>query len=127
ATERAVKQRDGYRCTVPGCRSARFLHVHHVLWRSRGGGHEMENLTTLCGGHHGAVHRGEIVITGKAPAIVTTRTLEVPHVGDQARGEQHDALLALTGLGFTKREASRAIAAAFEDDPESLEELVRAA
>ncbi|HSN28384.1 MAG TPA: HNH endonuclease signature motif containing protein, partial [Kofleriaceae bacterium] len=63
ATERAVKQRDGYRCTVPGCRSTRFLHVHHIVWRSHGGGHEMENLTTLCGGHHGALHRGELTIT----------------------------------------------------------------
>lgn len=59
ATDRAVRQRDGYRCTVPGCRSAQFLQVHHIVWRSRGGGHEMENLTTVCGGHHGAVHRGE--------------------------------------------------------------------
>jgi len=90
ATERAVKQRDGYRCTVPGCRSAIFLHVHHIVWQSRGGGHETENLTLLCGGHHGALHRGEIVITGKAPAIAVKRTFEVPHVGESAvaRGPQ---------------------------------------
>jgi len=145
ATERAVRQRDGYRCAVPGCRSAQFLHVHHVVWRSHGGGHGMENLTTLCGGHHAAVHRGEIVITGKAPAIVVTRKLAVPHVGDLARDAKHDAvlavphvgdlahtakrdvLLALTGLGFTKSEAARAIAAALEQRPRSLEELVHAA
>ncbi len=87
ATERAVKQRDGQRCTVPGCRSARFLHVHHIVWRSRGGGHEMENLTTLCGGHHGAVHRGELMIAGRAPRLVVTRRFEVPHVGESAAPE----------------------------------------
>jgi hypothetical protein len=133
ATERAVRQRDGYRCTVPGCRSARFLHVHHIVWRSRCGGHEMENLTTLCGGHHGAVHRGEIVIMGKAPAIVVTRTFKVPHVGDlpvtrsaaptakraaptagaaaPVDGVQRDAVLALTTLGAAPPEAERAVAA----------------
>lgn len=41
----------------------------------------MENLTTSYGGHHGALHRGEVVISGKAPVIVVTRTFQVPHVG----------------------------------------------
>ncbi len=133
ATERAVKQRDGYRCTIPGCRSARFLHVHHVVWRSRGGGHQMENLTTLCGGHHGAVHRGEITIAGKAPALVVTRAFEVPHVGESAArkaaasAQERDAVLALTTLGFAKGEARRAVEQALEEAPASLEALVRAA
>ena len=140
ATERAVKQRDGHRCSVPGCRSARFLHVHHVVWRSHGGGHEMENLTTLCGGHHGAVHRGEITITGRAPQLVVTRSFEVPHVGERARrvgvrrnlpcvedAVVRDAVLALTTLGFAKAEARRAVDTALEDEPASLEALVRAA
>ena len=132
ATDRAVRQRDGYRCTVPGCRSARLLHAHHILWQSRGGGHEMENLTLLCAGHHGAVHRGEIVIAGKAPAIVVTRRFEVPHVGDltgrdNRREAASDAMLALTGLGFTKAVAARAVAAALDEEPQSLEQLVRGA
>ena len=130
-TERAVKHRDGYRCTVPGCRSAQFLHVHHIVWRSRGGGHDMENLTTLCGGHHGALHRGEIVISGKAPAIVVTRPFQVPHVGEPYTSELdcrvRDAVLALTTLGFTKGEARRAVDDALCEAPDSLEALVRAA
>ena len=137
AKDRAVRQRDGYRCIVPGCRSTRFLHVHHVVWQSRGGGHEMENLTTVCGGQHRAVQRGEIVITGKAPALVVTRRFAVPHVGELAmtRGSDdvaddaryQDALLALTTLGFTRREARDAVTAALDDAPTSLEDLVRGA
>jgi Holliday junction resolvasome RuvABC DNA-binding subunit len=40
---------------------------------------------------------------------------------------RHEAWLALTGLGFNKNEASRAIAAALDEEPESLEQLIRAA
>ena len=82
ATRRKVMQRDGYRCTVPGCRASRFLHVHHIVPRALGGSHKPSNLTTLCGGHHGAHHRGELTISGKAPKIVVTRKFEVPHVGE---------------------------------------------
>ncbi len=38
-----------------------------------------------------------------------------------------DAELALTTLGFARGEARRAVVAALEDEPSSLEELVRAA
>ena len=137
ATKRAVKQRDGYRCTVPGCRSSQFLDVHHIVWQSRGGGHEMENLTTVCGGHHGAVHRSEIVITGKAQAIVVTRKFEVPHVGESKTASapyiddaiRLDAVVALTTLGAHKREAERAVAVgrARVGPDANLEALVRAA
>jgi 5-methylcytosine-specific restriction endonuclease McrA len=54
---REVLRRDGYRCTSPGCGSARFLEVHHVVPRARGGGHELDNLVTLCSGCHQAWHR----------------------------------------------------------------------
>ena len=47
ATRKLVRRRDGDRCTVPGCRSAQFLDIHHIVPRSEGGGHEPENLTML--------------------------------------------------------------------------------
>jgi len=47
-----VFERDGYRCTVPGCTSQRNLHAHHVLFRSAGGSDDLANLTTLCAAHH---------------------------------------------------------------------------
>jgi hypothetical protein len=63
-----VFERDGYRCTVPGCTSQRNLHAHHVLFRSRGGRDDLANLTTLCAAHHQrGVHTGVIRISGRAP------------------------------------------------------------
>jgi hypothetical protein len=66
-TRRRVFVRDRFACAVPGCRSARHLDQHHVVWRSRGGTHAITNLVTLCGGHHDRVHDGRLVITGTAP------------------------------------------------------------
>ncbi len=66
--ELAVFERDGWRCTVPGCSSLRNLHDHHVVFRSRGGSDELSNRTTLCAWHHlRAVHRGLVRCTGMAP------------------------------------------------------------
>jgi hypothetical protein len=66
--EHRVFERDGYRCTVPGCTSQRNLHAHHVLFRSAGGGDDLANLTTLCAAHHQrGVHAGVIRISGRAP------------------------------------------------------------
>ena len=66
---------------------------------------------------------------GKASAIVVTRNFEVPHVGESARPFAADAMLALTTLGFTKREARAAVEAARDElgEAASLEDVVRAA
>jgi hypothetical protein len=63
---RFVWRRDGGRCRVPGCRSARGLEVHHVVHRADGGGHEAENLCLLCSSCHLAHHRGALAIRGTA-------------------------------------------------------------
>ncbi len=64
----AVFQRDGWRCTVPGCRARSNLTPHHIVKRSHGGGDEMENLTTVCWKHHlEGIHRGLVWVTGRAP------------------------------------------------------------
>jgi len=56
ARRRAVLERDGYRCRMPGCNLAHFLEVHHIEPRVRGGGNGIENLVTLCAGCHKVVH-----------------------------------------------------------------------
>ena len=48
ALRRRVFARDHYRCVVPGCRSARNLDVHHVVFQSHGGRHDEWNLCLLC-------------------------------------------------------------------------------
>ena len=67
--EHRVFERDGWRCTVPGCTSQRSLHAHHVVFRSAGGDDEDANLTTLCAFHHQrGVHAGVIRVSGRAPS-----------------------------------------------------------
>ena len=65
---RAILERDGWRCTVPGCTSRRNLQVHHIVFRAAGGGDASSNLTTLCAfHHHRGVHSGRLRISGVAP------------------------------------------------------------
>jgi hypothetical protein len=66
-----VLARDGYCCTVPGCRRNVGLDLHHIEYQGRGGGHELRNLTAICDCHHKAVHFGKLVIRGTAPDHLT--------------------------------------------------------
>ena len=52
----AVLTRDRHRCITPGCGSARFLEVHHLLPRALGGTNDVENLITLCSRCHQYAH-----------------------------------------------------------------------
>jgi hypothetical protein len=64
----ALFERDGWRCTAPGCTSYRNLHQHHVVFRSQGGSDDPSNRTTLCAWHHlRGVHGGVLRCTGAAP------------------------------------------------------------
>jgi hypothetical protein len=61
----AVFERDGWRCTVPGCTSYRNLQDHHIVFRAAGGSDELANRTTLCAWHHlRALHAGRIRCAG---------------------------------------------------------------
>ncbi|MFT3693899.1 MAG: HNH endonuclease [Kofleriaceae bacterium] len=60
STRRAVFQRDRGKCVVPGCRSQRFIEVHHIIPRAEGGSHDASNLALLCFGHHQMLHKGII-------------------------------------------------------------------
>ncbi len=51
AVRRWVLQRDGG-CVVDGCSSRYRLQPHHIRPRSEGGGHDPDNLATLCWYHH---------------------------------------------------------------------------
>jgi hypothetical protein len=60
-------ERDGFRCTVPGCTARRNLHSHHIIFRSAGGPDVPWNRTTLCAHHHHrGVHTGRVRICGRA-------------------------------------------------------------
>jgi hypothetical protein len=68
---RQIMRRDRERCRVPGCRSALFLEVHHIVHREHGGTNDPSNLLVLCGGHHDLHHQGFITIGGHAPDQLT--------------------------------------------------------
>jgi hypothetical protein len=90
---RKVMERDRWRCTFPGCRSARHLEVHHVDHVADGGDNEPTNLTTLCGGHHGLHHDGGIGISGQAPdALLFSRDGRVLARAPQGARAEHREL-----------------------------------
>jgi 5-methylcytosine-specific restriction endonuclease McrA len=64
---RAVRRRDGKRCTVPGCRDD-GIHLHHIVYRSRSKKLRWatSNLCYLCRAHHELEHAGRITIRGDA-------------------------------------------------------------
>jgi hypothetical protein len=114
ATRRAVLHRDHHCCTVPGCRNATFLDLHHVQPRSEGGRNDIDNLITLCGAHHRAAHRGQLGVTGGG-----ARGLHFHHSDGSTYGAvvspplaatREKAFAALCALGFREREVARALA-----------------
>ncbi len=69
ARRRAVLIRDGHRCRVEGCGSSRFLELHHLKPRNKGGDNSEVNLITLCSGCHRLHHeRGLKADSAPAPA-----------------------------------------------------------
>lgn len=68
-----IYARDGLRCTCPVC-GRRDVQPHHVTFRSRGGGDEPQNVTSLCRYCHlDGVHEQRIVVSGEAPGALTWR------------------------------------------------------
>ena len=70
---RFVWRRDGGRCRVDGCRSARGLEVHHLVHRADGGSHDASNLILACSACHQAHHAGTLTITGTAEHLEVRR------------------------------------------------------
>ncbi|MCX5743025.1 MAG: hypothetical protein NT062_11070 [Proteobacteria bacterium] len=124
---RFVMHRDGRKCRVPGCRSAKHLDVHHLHHREHGGDHEPSLLVTMCGSCHAAHHRGDLIVRGTAQDLVVERPNDPDvrarrsHVGSPTRGEREDAKLALVTLGFTPALARDALARVPDVPARSLE------
>lgn len=67
---RDVLARDLHRCQTTGCGRTRFLEVHHIVPRDKGGSNRAENLVTLCGSCHRHQHTHPDTFT---PTEVPTR------------------------------------------------------
>jgi len=93
--EHRVFDRDGWRCTFPGCTSYRNLHGHHIEYRSMGGSDELSNLITLCAWHHQrGVHGATVRVTGRAPGRLRFELGLRPGLPPLARYRSGDRLLA---------------------------------
>src|ERR1044071_9385470 len=93
---RFVWRRDGGRCRVPGCRSARGLEIHHLVHRADGGTNEASNLALLCSSCHLAHHSGALTIRGPADQLLVQQPCDrVPpamsgtHVGTEGDHGTH--------------------------------------
>lgn len=56
---KAMMQQLRYRdvsCVFPGCSHGRFTQAHHVVWWSKGGRTDLDNLALVCTFHHTLVH-----------------------------------------------------------------------
>jgi hypothetical protein len=63
---RRALMRKGGLCAVPGCSRA-AVHVHHIVFRSRGGKDEPWNCVALCAVHHlHGIHLGFLEVAGRA-------------------------------------------------------------
>ena len=129
ALRRKVLRRDGGCCRVPGCRNATFVDVHHLQPRSEGGTNTLENLVTLCGAHHRAIHAGKVVSEGTSSAALTFLHADGTVYGASPSPASADvrakAYRALTQLGFRESEAKRALARIPSNANMTLEHLVR--
>jgi hypothetical protein len=70
---RFVWHRDGGRCRIPGCRSARGLEAHHLVHRADGGSHDARNVILACSACHQAHHEGRLTISGTADRLEVGR------------------------------------------------------
>jgi hypothetical protein len=113
ALRRSVLLRDHHRCVVPGCRNAIFVDLHHLKLRSEQGRNDADNLITLCGAHHRAAHRGQLVIQGSSATAVVFRHADGSAYGQVMDARAHEAraktFRALCGLGFRESDVRAAL------------------
>jgi hypothetical protein len=103
-----------------GCTHVTFLDVHHVVPRSEGGSNDPENTITLCGAHHRATHRGELIIEPSLAGAPTFRHADGSNYGHSVAPRVVDAhakvFAGLRHLGFRERDVRAVIAELRGDD-----------
>jgi hypothetical protein len=87
-----VLLRDRHCCQVPGYRHATFVDVHHLRAREAGGGHGLDNLLTLCGAHHRACHRGDLLIETEPSGGLAFRHADGTAYGGRPRTGEVDVV-----------------------------------
>ena len=126
---RLVWRRDGGRCRVPGCRSARNLEIHHLVHRADGGSHDAMNLVITCGSCHMAHHRGALMISGTADRVEVVRFGGGIFGRPGAKAREPGAHVGAAGATAEPEGADRRAAETkgTEPEPEKLERTAREA
>jgi hypothetical protein len=106
ALRRKIRARDHGKCRVPWCRSARNIDLHHIVPRSEGGEHTLENILLLCESHHLAHHAGALIIAGTATSATFTRRA---HHAFAIAERAVETASALKALGFDRHEVKAAM------------------
>ena len=66
-----ILERDGWKCSRPGCECRTGLTVNHIEKRSQGGPSEDWNLHTVCIACHTDIETGRLKVSGRAPDGLT--------------------------------------------------------
>jgi hypothetical protein len=73
-----VLARDGYQCQSGKKGCCDKLHVHHVMFKSKGGSDAPSNLKTLCEKHHASLHDGKWSLSdSKQKSLKSATTMNV--------------------------------------------------
>jgi hypothetical protein len=67
---RALEERDGRVCWMPGCDRTHGLDGHHIRHWTQGGRTDLDNLVLLCAYHHRLFHEGGFTMTRRREAVV---------------------------------------------------------
>lgn len=73
-TRKRVYRRDGWRCAL--CDSTRYIQVHHIVPRGKGGPGTEQNLITLCADCHALAHGTDLRGFGASPEDVQQAIIE---------------------------------------------------
>src|SRR5205823_4629575 len=82
--------------------------VHHIRFLMHGGTHALENVITLCEGHHLAIHAGSLVIGGDA---VTAKFVFKPQSKYKIETRAVECAAALRARGVDKKLIKAAVEA----------------
>ena len=96
----AVMNRDFYTCQICGAKNTR-LEVHHIVYRSKGGTDDEDNLITLCESCHKKIHKGEINVSLKPKKLKLKEATHMNIIRSQLLKVYPDAI---ETFGFVTKE-----------------------
>jgi hypothetical protein len=87
-TKHLVNLRDQARCTFKDekgerCGERKWMHIHHKLSVSNGGGNNPENLVSLCSAHHDLAHRLLLPLAFRLPLLMEDPVDRHDHIDRQ--------------------------------------------